>query len=36
MQIIAKTDFSRTFQEKDIFFENLTSGWHGNAFVGVT
>ena len=35
-QIIAKIDFPRIFQQKEICFENLTSGCHGYAFVGVT
>ena len=35
-RIIAKSDFSRIFQQKENFFENLTRGCHGNMFVGVT
>ena len=35
-QIIAKIDFLRIFQQKENFWENLTSGCHGNAFVGIT
>ena len=35
-QIIAKSDFSRILQQQENFFENLTSGCHGYAFVGVT
>ena len=35
-QIIAKNNFPGIFQQKDNFSENLTSGCHGNAFVGVT
>ena len=34
-QIIAKIDFLRIFQQKENFWENLTSGCHGNAFVGI-
>ena len=34
-QIIAKPDFPRMFQQKENFFENLTSGCNGNTFVGV-
>ena len=34
--IIAKKDFPRIFQQEENFFENLTSGYHGNAFGGVT
>ena len=29
-------NFPRIFQQKEKFFENLTSGCYGNAFVGVT
>ena len=36
MRIIVKSDFSRIFQQKENFFENLTRGCHGNMFVGVT
>ena len=35
-QIITKIDFQRSFQQKTNFGENLTSGRHGNMFVGVT
>ena len=35
-QIIAKNNFPGIFQQKENFFENLTSGCHGNKFVGVT
>ena len=35
-QIIIKIDFLRIFQQKYYFFENRTSGCHGNVFVGVT
>ena len=35
-RIIAKIDISRIFHQKEIFFENLTCGCHGNTFVGVT
>ena len=35
-QIIAKIDFSIIFQQKDNFFEDLTPGCHGKAFVRVT
>ena len=35
-QIIAKIEFLRISQQKEIFFLNLTSGCHGNAFVSVT
>ena len=35
-QIIAKIDFLRMFQQKNNFWENLTSDCHGNTFVGVT
>ena len=35
-RIIAKIDFSRIFQQKENFFENLTPGCYGNTFVGVT
>ena len=35
-QIIAKNNFPGIFQQKDNFSENLTSGCHGNTFVGVT
>ena len=35
-QIIAKIDFLSTFQQKKNFWENLTSGCHGNTFVEVT
>ena len=34
--IVVKNDFLRIFQQKENFGENLTSGCHGNAFVGVT
>ena len=35
-QIIVKNDFPRISQQKENYFENLTSGCHGYAFVGVT
>ena len=35
-QIIAKDNFPGIFQQKKNFSENLTSGCHGNMFVGVT
>ena len=35
-QIIAKNNFPEFFQQKENFSENLTSGCHGNTFVGVT
>ena len=35
-QIIAKNKFLGLFQQKENFSENLTSGCHGNKFVGVT
>ena len=35
-EIIAKIDFSRIFHQKQIFFENLICGCHGNVFVGAT
>ena len=35
-QIIAKNNFPGIFQQKENFSENLTSGCHGNTFVGVT
>ena len=35
-RIIANIDFSRIFQQKENFFENLTRGCHGNTFVGVS
>ena len=35
-QIIAKIDFSRIFQLKENFYENLTPSCHGNAFIWVT
>ena len=35
-RVIAKIDFSRIFQQKENFFENLTCGCHGNMFVRVT
>ena len=35
-QIIAKIVFLRIFHQKQIFFENLICGYHGNAFVGAT
>ena len=34
-QIIAKIDFLKIFQQKEIFLENQTFGCHGNAFVGI-
>ena len=34
-QIIVKNNFPGIFQQKDNFSENLTSGCHGNTFVGV-
>ena len=34
-QIIAKIDFLSISQQKENFLENLTSGCHGNMFVGV-
>ena len=34
-QIISKVDFPRTFKQKVNVFETLTSGCHGNTFVGV-
>ena len=34
-QIIAKIDFLRIFQQNKHNWENLTSGCHGNTFVGV-
>ena len=35
-QISAKIDFLRILQQKENFFEDLTSGCHGNMFVRVT
>ena len=35
-KIIAKNNFPGIFQQEDNFSENLTSGCHGNTFVGVT
>ena len=35
-QVIAKNNFPGIFQQKENFSENLTSGCHGNSFVGVT
>ena len=35
-EIIAKNNFPGIFQQKENFSENLTSGCHGNKFVGVT
>ena len=35
-QIIAENNFPGIFQQKVNFSENLTSGCHGNKFVGVT
>ena len=35
-QVIAKNNFPGIFQQKENFSENLTSGCHGNMFVGVT
>ena len=35
-QIVAKNNFPGIFQQKDNFSEILTSGCHGNTFVGVT
>ena len=35
-QIIANIYFLRIFQRKKNFWENLTSGCHGNTFLGVT
>ena len=35
-QIVAKKKIPGIFQQKDNFSENLTSGCHGNTFVGVT
>ena len=35
-QIIAKIDFSRIFQQKENFFENLTCAFHGNTFAVVS
>ena len=34
-RIIAKIDFSRIFQLKEIFLKNLTCCCHGYTFVGV-
>ena len=34
--IFAKIDFSRIFQQKEHFFENLTCVCYGNTFLGVT
>ena len=34
-QIIGKKKIPGIFQQKDNFSENLTSGCHGNTFVGV-
>ena len=33
---MTKIDFPRIFQQKENFFENLTSSCHSNTFVGVT
>ena len=35
-QIIAKNNFPGIFQQKENFSKNLTSGSHGNTFVGGT
>ena len=35
-RIFANIDFSRIFQQKENFFNNLTRGCHANMFVGVT